>query len=224
VVLKAVSLIVNVQKQLREAINEALNNSPKRKFEESVELIVTFPGLDVKKADVKLREVLFLPHAPKKKSKICIVAEGDLALQAKDMEGFHRVLSKAELEELGKSKKMVKKLAKDCDWVLVQSDLMGLAGRILGPALGPRGKIPIAVPPRADLKQFLDRYNRAVIVRIKDQPQVQTKIGTVNNTIDELVENAMAVLNLIDSKLRGVVKIGDIYIKKTMGKPVKIKL
>lgn len=218
------SVTIDIQKQMRDAIDKAINNSPKRKFEESIELIVTFPGVDVKKSDIKLREVLFLPHPPKKKPKICIVAEGDLSLQAKDLGSFHRVIGKTELEELGKSKKAVKKLAKDCDWVLVQSDLMGLAGRILGPALGPRGKIPIAVPLRADLKQYIDRYNRAVIVRIKDQPQIQTRIGTVNNTIDELVENAVAVLNLIDSKLRGVVRIGEIYIKKTMGKPVKIRV
>lgn len=223
-VLTAVSLAVNIEEQLRKAISEALNSGPKRKFEESVELIVTFPGLDVKKADVKLREVLFLPNPPKKKAKICLVADGDLALQAKSIEGFSKVLTRAELEELGKSKKAVKKFAKECDWVLVQSDLMGLAGRILGPALGPRGKIPTAIPPRADLRQFLERYNRAVIVRIKDQPQIQVKIGTIGNTVDELVQNAASVLNLIDSKLRGSVKIGNLYVKKTMGKPVKIKL
>lgn len=215
---------MELQKLLRGAIQEAIASGPKRNFVESVELIIPLPGVDVKKGDVKLREVLFLPHPPRKKVNICLVAEGDTAVQAKELGGFHKILGKQELDELSKNKKAAKKLAKECDWVLVQSDMMGLAGRVLGPALGPRGKIPIAVPPRSDLKQFLDRYARAVMVRVKDQPQIQVRIGTLNNSIDELLENAIAVLNLVDSKLRGTVALREIYVKKTMGRPVKVKL
>ncbi|GBF09756.1 50S ribosomal protein L1, partial [Aeropyrum pernix] len=62
--------------------------------------------------------------------------------------------------------------------VLVGADLMGLAGRILGPALGPRGKAPVPVPPNASIKDLIERYKAAVWVRIRNQPQVMARIGT----------------------------------------------
>lgn len=210
--------------RLKEAIEKAINASPSRRFVESLELVVVLPDLEIKKGETKLREVFFLPHPPRKTVRICLVAEGDLAYQAKQTGLFFRVLGRADLDDLSRSKRRVKKLARECDWVLVQTDLMGFAGRVLGPALGPRGKTLVPVPPRSDPRQLAERYAKAVLVRVKDQPHVQVRIGTIGNTIDELIENAAAVIGLVESKLKGTTRIGPAYVKKTMGKPVKIAL
>ena len=209
--------------RLREAIERALKEGPKRRFKESVELIVVLRGTELKPEDMRMRETVFLPHPPKKDVKVCIVAEGDFAVQAKSSGAF-MVIDRSMLNELAGDRRRAKKIARACDWTLVQRELMGIAGRVLGPALGPRGKIPVPIAPSVQLKSVIENYKRAVLLRMKDQPQVQVRIGTVDNTIDELVENANAVLQAIENKFREPRLIEAVYVKKTMGPPVKIKL
>lgn len=209
--------------KLDEAIKELLEKGEKRKFKQSIEMIIVFKDIDPKKPEFKIREQVFLPYSPKKDPEICIVADGDLALQAKNL-GVKNVIDRQILDELSKDKKKAKKVAKNCDVVLVQTDLMSVVGRVLGPALGPRGKAPLPLPPRVDLASLLERYKRLAIVRIKDQPQIQVRIGSEDNKPEELRENALAVLNAIENKLKGLSNISAIYLKKTMSKPVKVSL
>jgi len=218
-----VSQAVTLTEQLRDAIKKALEAGKKRNFKESVEFITVFRELDLKSQDARMRETVFLPHEPRKQVKICVVAEGDLALQAKNA-GAYKVIGKKDLDEMSANRKLAKKLARECDWVLVQTDLMPIAGRVLGPALGPRGKIPVPLPPRGDAGAIISRYKRAVLLRIKDQPQIQARIGTVDNSLDELVENAQAILQAIENKYKGLNVLEAVYVKKTMGPPVKVKL
>jgi len=214
---------VSLNEQLAEAIKKAIESGPKRKFKESIEMIIVFRELDLKNPDSRIRETVFLPHPPKKKVNICLVADGDFAVQAKNA-GADMVIDRSMLEELSKSRKEAKKIAKKCDWVLVQTDLMPIAGRALGPVLGPRGKIPVPIPPRGSPEAAINRYRRAVLVRIKDQPQIQVRIGTVDNSIEELVENATTILQTIENKFKTLSNVQAVYFKKTMGEPVKLRL
>jgi len=203
---------------LAEAIRRCLEIGRPRKFKQAVELIVTLEGVDLKSPEGRLRETVFLPKGVGKAQRICVVAEGDMLLEARKL-GV-TVYSRDEVQALGK--KDAKKVAEKCDWVLVRADLMGVAGKILGPALGPRGKAPIPVPPNANLRELVERYSKAVWVRIRNQPQVACRIGSEDMSIDDLTENALAVLSLVESKL-GAQKIGSIYVKKTMSPPVEVK-
>jgi large subunit ribosomal protein L1 len=102
---------------------------------------------------------------------------------------------------------------------------MPLVGKVLGPALGPRGKMPIPVPPTADIEELLNKYRRTVVVRMRNQPVIQCRVGTENMKEEELAENIQAVLRVVEGKLkRGMKNIKSICIKTTMGAPVKIKL
>ncbi len=208
------------QDVLEKSLQKALELKRKRNFKESVDLIVVLKDIDLKGPEGRIREVVELPHPPKKEVTICVVADGDMALQAKKM-GL-RVVTRDELQQM--DKKAAKKLAKRCDWVLVKTDLMGLAGRILGPALGPRGKAPIPVPPNAPLEAFVKKYQRSVNVRIRKQPQVMCRIGTEDMSPKELAENAMAVISALERKLPNPQnQIAEVIVKTTMGQPVLAK-
>jgi len=61
-------------------------------------------------------------------------------------------------------------------------------------------------------------------VKTKDQPHTQTFIGTEDQKVEDLVENAMAVLNVIEGKIKSPSYIKAIYVKTTMGKPVRVTL
>jgi large subunit ribosomal protein L1 len=207
------------QEALLESINRSLSLSKKTKFEQSVELIVTLRDFDVKSPEGRLREVVFLPHKPPKEPNVCVVAAGDLLLEAKKL-GVTAV-SRDDLNSMRGDKKKAKAIGSSCDWVLVQADLMGLVGSVLGPALGPRGKIPTPIPPRANLEEFVNNYKRAAWVRIRGQPQIMSRVGTTSMKPEELADNINAVFSVIESRI-GLAKVGSIYIKTTMGTSVEV--
>lgn len=204
-----------------EAVRRALRLGKKRRFKQSVDLIVVLKDVDIKSPEGRIREVVFLPNKPSKEPRICVVAEGDMAVKAKEL-GVP-VYTRADLQNLRNNRKAAKKIAEQCDWVLVRVDLMGLAGGTLGPALGPRGKAPTPVPMKADIAQMIERYKSAVWVRIRNQPQIMCRVGTEDMPPEKIAENIKAVLSAITGKL-GTQKIGRIIVKRTMGIPVEVPL
>ncbi|QIW24241.1 50S ribosomal protein L1 [Sulfolobus sp. S-194] len=210
---------------LVEALKLALNpeNNPKRNFTQSVELIVTFKGIDMKKGELKLREIVPLPKEPSKPRKVLVIPAFQQIESAKKAEP-NVLLTKEELQKLQGQKRTVKKLARQNDWFLVAQDSMALVGRILGPALGPRGKFPTPLPNAADITEYVLRFKRSTLVKTKDQPHVQVFIGTEDMKPEDLAENAFAVLNTIENKAKIEANLRAIYVKTTMGKIVKVEL
>jgi len=211
------------KEKIKELIVEAIGKSKKRKFKQSVELILVLRDVDIKSPEGRIRETIFLPYKPNKDIKICVVAEGDMAIKAKEA-GAYRVITRNDLKVLSENRKAAKKLARECEWVLVRTDLMGLAGRILGPALGPRGKIPVPVPINANIIALIETYKKAVYVRTKDQPQIMARIGTEDMDVEQLAENALAIISTISAKLKNPkYNIAKIVVKTTMGPAVEYK-
>jgi len=208
----------------KEALVQALEKALLYKnagFKESVDLIITLRDVNVKELGGKIRETVILPRGRGKDQRICVVADGDMAEKAKQSGAFI-VMTSNDLQ--GISKKNAKKIAGSCDWVLVKTDLMSIVGRTLGPALGPRGKAPVPVPPGSDISALINRFKNAVLARLKDQPQVMAAIGTVDMRPEDLAENAFAVISALEVKLpQGQANIGRIIVKTTMGIPVEVK-
>jgi large subunit ribosomal protein L1 len=207
---------------LKSYIEKAIQLKGERNFKQSVEMIIVLRNIDLKSQQVKIREVIHLPRGRGKEAKICVIVDPDMAETAKEA-GAYRVILGGELKDM--SKKQAKKIASECDWVLVKPDLMGLAGRVLGPALGPRGKLPVPLPSGGAIRPIIERYKNAILAKIKDQPVIMTMIGTEDMKPEDLVENAIAVLSAIESKLpERASNIAKIVFKTTMGIPVELHL
>ncbi len=207
-----------------EAVKQVREQTKKRKFTQSLELIINLRDIDMKKPEAKIQETIELPHAPNKKRKVCVIATGELALKAKKA-GAELVIGKAELEALATDKKRQKQLANNHDVFLAEAPLMPFVGKTLGSILGPRGKMPKPIPPTADIKPQIARWRKTVNIRLRGQPVLQCAIGTEDMTDEELSENIMVVVRRLEGKLkRGLKNIMSIYLKPTMGAPVKIKL
>jgi len=105
-----------------------------------------------------------------------------------------------------------------------EASLMPLVGRVLGPVLGPRGKMPIPVSPNSEIAVIIERNRKTIVVRMRNQPIIQCPIGTENQSDEELVDNIQTVLRVLEGKLkRGLKNIDVVFIKTSMGAPVKIK-
>lgn len=212
------------QKTVLAAVKEAKEKAGKRKFTQSVELILNLQDIDMKSPEGKLHENIQLPYPlPGKENKICVIATGELALKAKKANA-DLVMNREELEGLAGKKKDLRKIANEYDFFLVEAPLMPLAGKVLGAVLGPRGKMPVPVPPNADINSLIERYRKTVAVRIRNQPIIQCRVGTEKMKDEEIVENIQAIIRAIEAKMkRGIKNIKLICIKTSMGNPVKIK-
>jgi large subunit ribosomal protein L1 len=211
------------KKTLLDAVKEAKAKSGQKKFNQTIELILHIKEIDMKAPEGKIQQVVELPHATGKPNKICVIAPGELALKARRAQA-ELVIEKADLEELAGKKKELRKLASDYDVFISEAPLMPLVGRIFGPALGPRGKLPVPVPPNADIASLIAKHRKTIIVKMRNQPIIQCSVGTENMKDEELVANIQAVLRVLEGKLkRGLKNIKFAFIKTSMGEPVKIK-
>ena len=210
-------------KTIAEAVKQAKAKSGEKKFNQTVDMILDIVEIDMKAPEGKIQEVVELPHATGKPNKICVVASGEFALKAKNAQADH-VIERADLEALAGKKKELRKLASQYDVFISEAPLMPLVGRILGPVLGPRGKMPIPVPPNADIAAIINKHRKTVVVRMRNQPIIQVSIGSQQMKDEELVDNIMTVLRVLDGKLkRGLKNVKYAFIKTSMGEPVKIK-
>jgi large subunit ribosomal protein L1 len=211
------------QKTILNAVKEAKEKSEKRNFTQSIELILNLQDIDMKSPEGRLQEIVELPHSIEKPNKICVIASGELALKARKANA-NLVIEKAELESLAGKKKELRKIANEYDFFVAEAPLMPLVGKVLGPVLGPRGKMPVPVPPTADIESLIAKYSKSVTLRMRNQPIVQCRVGTDNMKEEEIVENIQTILRVIEGKLkRGMKNIKLAYIKTSMGTPVKIK-
>jgi len=211
------------QKTILDAVKQAKEQSQKRNFNQSIDLILNLKDIDMKSSEGKLQEIIELPYSPAKQNKICIIASGELALKARRANA-DLVIERADLEGYAGKKRDLRKIADDYDLFIAEAPLMPLVGRILGPVLGPRGKMPIPVPPTADIASLIAKHRKTVIVRMRNQPILQCHIGSENMKEEEITENIQTVLRTIEGKLkRGEKNIKLAYIKTSMGKPVSIK-
>jgi large subunit ribosomal protein L1 len=211
------------KKTLLEAVKEAKEKSGEKKFNQTIELILNIKEVDMKSPEGKIQAVVELPHASAKPNKIFVAASGELALKARRANA-DTVMERADLEGLAGKKKDLRKLGSEHDIFLSEAPLMPTVGKILGPVLGPRGKMPVPVPPNADIAPIVQRNRKTVVIRMRNQPLIQVPVGTANQSDEELVDNIQAVLRLLEGKLkRGLKNIDYGFIKSSMGSPVKIK-
>ncbi|MGB9134549.1 MAG: 50S ribosomal protein L1 [Candidatus Bathyarchaeia archaeon] len=212
-------------KTVVETVKQVRENSEKRKFSQSIELVINLKDIDMKKPEGKIQETIELPHSStSKKAKVCIIAGGELALKAKKA-GAELVIGSVELEGLATDKKRQKQLASKYDVFIAEAPLMPLVGKTLGATLGPRDKMPKPVPPSADIEAQIERWRKTINVKLRNQPILQCTVGTEDMKDEEIAENIMTVIRRIEGKLkRGLKNIATIYVKTTMGKPARIKL
>jgi len=211
-----------VKQDILEAVKKAKEESKPRNFTQSIDVVITIKDLDVKKPENRIDEEVLLPNGRGKDVKIAFIADGELALLAKNA-GANMVINKGELEEMGKDRKGAKKIANRHDFFVAQADMMPLVGRFLGPVLGPRKKMPKPVPATAKPEPIMERLKSTVKVRIKDQPVIQALVGTQDMDDELIAANIESVLAVLDQKLeKGRNQIKSMYVKTTMGPVVRV--
>ncbi|MGZ7158925.1 MAG: 50S ribosomal protein L1, partial [Methanobacterium sp.] len=121
-----------MNQEILEAVKKAKEESKPRNFTQSIDVVINIKDLDVKKPENRFDEEVFLPNGRGKGIKIAVIADGELAVQAKNA-GADLVLTKENLEDFGKDRKAAKKMANEYTFFVAQADMMPQVGRFLGP-------------------------------------------------------------------------------------------
>lgn len=206
-----------------EAIKKS-RSGEKRNFSQTVELVINLKELDIKKEEGKIEEFIELPAGRGKPAKVCALVGPELKNAAeKTCDSF--VVSD-DFDSLDKRK--IRKLARSNDFFIAQANIMPAIAKTFGRYFSPIGKMPSpkaghVVPPKANIEPLVKMLKKTVKVAIKKAPVFQTIIGTDNMSDEELLQNAVAILDRLKGKLpKGEHNIKNVMIKMTMGSPIKV--
>ena len=205
--------------KLADMIKEAKAGTKQRKFKQSIEMIIVFKDIDVKKG-FALNEIVQLPKTSSPAT-VCIMATGDMGQKAKEAKA-DAVVGSDELDRFAANKRASRKFINKYDFFLADTQIMPAVGKVLGQLLGPRGKMPTPVPFNASIESFLQRFRSSIKVRARATLAMSCKIGDESMENTDLAVNAHAVLSAVEKKLpSGEKNLKRVIIKTTMGKPVK---
>lgn len=209
------------REQIIEALGKARSAAPERRFKQSVEMVVNLREVDMKRPENRINLRVQLTSGVGSQ-KVLVFASGDLALRARRA-GADGVIEPPELEALGKDKKAAKKRLADYDVFIAEAPLMPTVGRIVGPVLGPKGKMPTPTPPTAPIDSIIERERKVAVLRSRDKPLVQCVVGEEGMPDDKVAENIEAVIsNLTRTLKRGLANVRSIWLKMSMGPAVKL--
>jgi len=207
------------ESQFAELITRVKTESKKRKFKQSIELIINFKDIDVKKG-FAINEVIQLPKTSSPAT-VCVIATGDMNQKAKAAKA-DVVIGNDELTKYEADKRESRKFINKYDFFLADTKIMPTVGKALGQLLGPRGKMPTPVPFNASIDAFLARFRTSIKVRTRASLSISCKIGDESMEDTDLATNAFTVISAIEKKLpNGEKNVKRILLKTTMGKPVK---
>jgi large subunit ribosomal protein L1 len=210
----------------REMFLEAVKkvkSGKQRKFKQSIDMILNLKNIDLKKADNKIKTEFSLEHSANQE-KIIGVFANMLIPKLKDVQGIKMIRSD-EIDSYKGNKKKMKKLASVCYVFLAEAPLMPAIGKVFGPVLAPRGKMPKPIPPASDPKPFIENARNAIRVALKATPVVQVRVGAEDWEDEKIVDNIEKVVEKMRSELpRGKEQLKNVMIKTTMGKPEIVEL
>ena len=162
------------------------------KFNETVECHMRL-GIDVRQADQQIRSTVVLPAGLGKTVKVCVIAKGPKATEAKDAGADY-----AGAEEI------IDKISDgwfDFDTLIATPDCMGMLGK-LGRVLGPKGLMPNPKTGTVTMdvaKAVKDAKAGKVEYRADKQGMIHCPVGKIEFSEEDLLKN---YATLADAVLR----------------------
>jgi large subunit ribosomal protein L10Ae len=196
------------------------NAGKKRNFIETIELQIGLKNYDPQR-DKRFSGTVKLPHVPRPRMSLCILADAAHVDQAKQIELEYMTVE--DLKKLNKNKKLVKKLAKKYDAFLASEALIKQIPRLLGPGLSKAGKFPTPVSHSEDLAKKANEVRSTIKFQLKKVLCLAVAVGHVSMSEDEVMQNVMLSINFLVSLLKKQWQnVKSLHLKSTMGKPQRL--
>lgn len=202
-----------------EAVN-LIKETVTTKFDPTVEVHMRL-GVDPRKADQMVRDVVVLPHGLGKTVRILVFAEGEDA----------RIAKEAGADYIADDE-MIKKIQDgwmEFDVAMAVPSMMGKVGR-LGRVLGPRGLMPNpkagTVAPGPDLPRVIEEAKSGrVEFRVDRTGNIHAPIGKASFSKEQLAENLQALLDAVKRNRPDSIKgsfVRRLVVANTMGPGIRM--
>ncbi|MGC8572268.1 MAG: 50S ribosomal protein L1 [Candidatus Micrarchaeia archaeon] len=209
-----------MEKEILDKFTTFLNeNKGKRKFTQSVDLIINFGDVDFSKVDNRLNLGILLPKGKGRDSKIMLFAD-DKNITAKAESAGMIVVKSSDIPTIASDKKRLREIL-DYE-LLAQPPLMPIIAKNLGQFLGPKNKMPKPLVG-SDVASIANNIKNTIYIRSKGKylPTVHCTVGTEKMSAEELAANIDEVVNTFAKKF-GKQHIRSVYVKLTMSKPIRL--
>ncbi|MFH1711186.1 MAG: hypothetical protein ABH840_02650 [Nanoarchaeota archaeon] len=194
-----------------------LRKNEKRKFSQTIDLIINLKNFDVKREGINL--IVEVPHKFRE-----IKAVGFLTAQS----GVIETITK---EEFGSYKgKFAKRLVEKYDFFIAHASLMPSVATSFGKYLGPMGKMPspqLGITVKEDdatIQDIVKKAGKSIRIKTKE-PSIKLAIGKEDMKDGDIIENAFKVYSSVVNALpKQKENLKSVMLKLTMTKPVKLNL
>ena len=203
---------------------QQLKQHPKRKFEQSYDLIINLKNIVIKQDPVDV--FVTLHNSKGRKIKVAAFVDQQLADNAKQHCDF--IIRDTEFQNFANNKNVLRKLAEDYDYFIAQANLMPKVAAVFGKVLGTKGKMPnpkmgCVVPPSANIGPLVNNLNYTVRLVAKKGLNLQCIIGKENQSDAEVCDNILTVYQAVLKHVPNETQnIKNVQLKLTMSKPVKL--
>lgn len=199
-------------------IKELRNINQKRKFDQTLDLLINLKNFDIRRENVNA--LVMLPYIFKKK-RICAFFENPSIIPT-------YTITKKEMDRL--DEKSIKEFAKDYDLFIASAKLMSFIATKFGKTLGPLGKMPdpkigavLLNENDETIESAIKKLSSGIKVKVKEA-SIKIPIGKESMPDEQIAENAKAVFNKVIEVLpRKKENIRSVMLKFTMSKPLKVK-
>jgi len=150
--------------QVTQTLKKVKENSQKRNFTQSIDLIINLRDIDLKKPEQSVNFFHTLHYSKGKKVKVCALVGPELLAQAKEV--CDLAVSVDDFPKY-QDKSKAKKLATNYDFFIAQATIMPKLATAFGKVFGPKGKMPnpkagCVVPPNANLEPLYEKPQKTV--------------------------------------------------------------
>ncbi|MFH1409328.1 MAG: 50S ribosomal protein L1 [Nanoarchaeota archaeon] len=212
----------------KKTILEALKKirETKRKFKQSVDIVINLKNIDIKKDAANLEFYIPLTHPTGKKIKVAAFVGPELIEQAKD--ACDIAIASSDFDAYEKDKKKLKKLASTHDYFIAQATIMPKVATTFGRILGPKGKMPnpkagCVIPPNANVEQVVKRLQNLIKLSAKKEVIFSCSVGVEDMDDNHIFDNVMTVYNQVIHHLpQEKNNIRSVFLKLTMSKAERI--
>lgn len=202
-----------------------------RKFDESIDVIINIKDINLNDPKNRIDKEIILSNdiIVNDNPNICVIASDEILQEAKKL-GVDTIDSDGLVKLNNEEKKYKKKFAKKYEYFVVEDKMMRDVARYLARFLGPVGKMPKPFPTgygiissSEELQVAYERYKRIIRIQMKKQPIIFAKIGKKSMDVEKLYENMKTVVNFIGDQMpHRFNNFRSMYLKSTMGKPIKV--
>ncbi|BGP22289.1 60S ribosomal protein L10A [Rhodotorula toruloides] len=211
--------VSSVRSSIAQILTES-SGEKKRNFVETIELQIGLKNYDPQR-DKRFSGTIKLPHVPRPRMSICILADAADIDRAKLIELEY--MSVDDLKKLNKNKKLVKKLAKKYDAFLASEALIKQIPRLLGPGLSKAGKFPTPVSHGEDLGNKVTDVRSTLKFALKKVLCLGVAVGHVEMDQEQILANTMLAVNFLVSLLKKHWQnVKSLNLKSSMGKPQRL--